>query len=145
MKKLFSIALLSIIISGSACAKNEKVITKEELPEKALSFINTYFSQKEISFVLSEQEGLTIEYEVRFANGAKAEFDKNGELDKIDCNTQAVPEGVVPQAVKDYVKAKFPKDKITEWGKDDRRWKAELTNGLELIFDKNYKFIKIDD
>ena len=145
MKKLFSFVLLALMVSSSACAGNEQVISFEQLPEKAQSFVKTYFAGEEIAFVMHEKEGLSEEYEVKFSSGATVEFNKTGELKKVDCRRLAVPDGIVPEIVVSYVKTKFPKEYITEWGKDDRRWKVELNNGLDLLFDKNYQFVGIDD
>ncbi len=145
MKTLFSFALLSLMMLSSACARNEQVISFEQLPPKAQTFLKNSFAVEEISYVMHEKEGLDEEYEVKFASGAKLEFDKTGGFKKVDCGLLAVPDGIVPEAVVNYVKTKFPKEYITEWGKDDRHWKAELSNGLDLLFDKDYKYVGMDD
>lgn len=145
MKKLFSAVLLVTMLATTACARNEQIIEFGQLPAEAQTLVQTYFPQEEISFVVKDKEGLSVEYEVRFASGAKVEFNKAGELKKVDCGLLAVPEGLVPEAVRTYVSAKFPKEYITEWQKDGRRWKAELSSGLDLVFDKSYNFVGIDD
>ena len=52
---------------------------------------------------------------------------------------------LVPESVQAYIKANFSNAIITEWGKDDRGYKAELNNGLDLKFNSNYEFVRIDD
>jgi hypothetical protein len=73
------------------------------------------------------------------------EFNKAGELTKVDCKQTEVPSALIPELVRQYVKANFPNAFITEWSKDDRRWKAELNSGLDLEFNSNYEFVRIDD
>ena len=144
MKKTLLNALLVLTTCFTACA-NEKVIPYLEMPLQAQKLIETHFSKTDVSVVMMDRELLYTDYEVRLNDGTKAEFDKDGELTKIDCGTKAVPEALIPEAVRTYVKTNFPNTFITEWGKDDRRWKAELNNGLDLEFNSKYEFLRIDD
>ena len=144
MKRLFSTVMVTICVCLTACT-SEKAITFEQLPADAQTLIKTHFANDPVSYVLQERERLSVEYEVRLASGSKLEFDSKGGLRKVDCDIRPVPEALIPQAVLDYVKNNFPDTTINEWGKDDRRWKAELSNKLELEFDNNYRFIRIDD
>jgi hypothetical protein len=144
MKKTLLNALLVLTTCFTACA-NEKVIPYLEMPLQAQKLIETHFSKADVSVVMMDRELLYTDYEVRLNDGTKAEFDKDGELTKIDCGTKAVPEALIPEAVRAYVKTNFPNTFITEWGKDDRRWKAELNNGLDLEFNSKYEFLRIDD
>ena len=73
------------------------------------------------------------------------ELNRAGKLTKIDCGCSAVSEALIPEAVRSYVAKTFPNTFITEWGKDDRRWKAELNNGIDLEFNNKYEFLRIDD
>lgn len=144
MKKTILSALLVLSTCFTACS-NEKVIPYLEMPLPAQQLIEAHFSQAEVSVVMMDRELLSTDYEVRLNDGTKVEFDKAGELTKIDCGNKAVPEALVPEAVRAYVAANFPNAFITEWGKDGRRWKAELSNGLDLEFNSKYEFVRIDD
>ena len=143
-KNLFATLLVALSMCLNACAKDQ-VITVNQLPAEAKTFIQTYFASDSVSFVMQEREGLTTEYEVRFVSGDKVEFDGKGGLKKVDCGQRAVPAALLPEAVRTYVSKQFSNAFITEWGKDDRRWKAELNNGLELEFNNKYEFVRIDD
>ena len=125
MKKYFSVVLMALC-SLTACAK-EQVITFDQVPEPL------------------DRGLLDVEYDVKFNDGRSLEFNKAGELTKVDCKQTEVPSALIPELVRQYVKANFPNAFITEWGKDDRRWKAELNSGLELEFNSNYEFVRIDD
>ncbi|MBO5552937.1 MAG: PepSY-like domain-containing protein, partial [Paludibacteraceae bacterium] len=116
-----------------------------EMPLQAQRLIEAHFAKTDVSVVMMDRELLSTDYEVRLNDGTKVEFDKSGELTKIDCGSKAVPEALIPAAVRSYVTTKFPNTFITEWGRDDRRWKAELNNGLDLEFNKKYEFVRIDD
>lgn len=144
MKKTLLSALLVLTTCFTACA-NEKVITYPEMPLQAQRLIEAHFSKADVSLVMMDRELLRTEYEVRLNDGTKVEFDGDGELTKIDCGAKAVPEALIPEAVRSYVAASFPNTFVTEWGKDDRGWKAELSNGLDLEFNSKYEFLRIDD
>lgn len=138
-------ALVACSLSFCACAKEEKLIAFLELPLQAQNVINTHFNPNEVTVVIMDKDILDTEYEVRFTNGTKVEFDKNGELTKVDCGLQRVPDALLPEPVRQYVAAQFPKDFVTEWSKDDFRWKAELSNHLELVFNRKFEYVGLDD
>jgi len=104
-----------------------------------------YFDVAQVSYVKLDKELFDSEYEVKFNDGRSVEFNKAGELIKVDCKYSEVPAALVPEPVRNYVKANFPNAFITEWGRDDWGYKAELNNGLDLKFNRSYELLGIDD
>ena len=143
MKKFFSVVLIALC-SLTACA-NEQVIPFDQVPEPAKAIVAAHFDASQIAYVTLEKDLLDAEYDIKFNDGRSLEFNKAGELLKVDCKQTEVPAALIPEAVRAYVKANFPNAFITEWSKDDRRWKAEINSGLELEFNSKYEFIRIDD
>jgi len=143
MKKYFSVVLIALC-SLTACA-NEQVIPFDQVPEPAKAIVAAHFDASQIAYVTLDKGLLDAEYDVKFNDGRSLEFNKAGELLKVDCKQTEVPAALIPETVRAYVKANFPNAFITEWSKDDRRWKAELNSGLELEFNSKYEFIRIDD
>lgn len=141
-KMLFS--MFVAILTMTSC-NNETVGNFSMLPVQAQTMITSCLDKDNISFVLIEKGLFKKEYEVSFNDATKVEFDKNGMLTKADFEHSPVPECLIPEAVLTYVHANFPNASITEWTKDDGRWKAELNNGLELKFKSNYQFLSVDD
>lgn len=144
MKKTFLLLVAALLLSFTACADRKQAITLEQLPEAAQTVIKTYFNVNDIAYIIKETE-LRTEYDVRLNSGEELEFDSKGALTKVDCKTYAVPDGLLPEAIKTYVMTTYPNAFVKEWARDDNRWKAELNNGLELLFDRKYKFVGIDD
>ena len=144
MKKNLFVALLALTCSFTACA-NEQVITYDQVPEPAKAIVAAHFDEAQIAYVLLDKGLFDDEYDIRFNDGRSLEFNKAGELTKVDCQQTEVPSALIPELVRQYVKANFPNAFITEWGKDDRRWKAELNSGLDLEFNSKYEFVRIDD
>ena len=143
MKKYFSVVLMALC-SLTACAK-EQVIAYDQVPEPAKAIVAVHFDASQIAYVTLDKGLFDDEYEVRFNDGRSLEFNKAGELLKVDCKLAEVPSALIPELVRQYVKANFPNAFITEWGKDDRGYKAELNSGLDLEFNSKYEFVRIDD
>lgn len=144
MKKLFLMIWIAVTFALTACADG-RPIPFEQLPVNAQTIINQNFVRENILFVALDSEIFSTEYEVKFNDGKELKFNGSGELIKVDCKYEPVPEVLIPVEVLNQVKASYPNTFIKEWKLDDGRWKAELNNGLELIFNKRYQLVGIDD
>ncbi len=144
MKKLFLMIWMAVTFALTACADG-RPIPFEQLPVNAQTIINQNFGRENILFVALDSEIFSTEYEVKFNDGKELKFNGSGELIKVDCKYEPVPEVLIPVEVLNQVKASYPNAFIKEWKLDDGRWKAELNNGLELIFNKRYQLVCIDD
>lgn len=146
MKKILFIAL-AVFSLGVVTAKadNDRVITKDALPAKAQQFVNTYFASVKVSYIKEDRDFFDHNYEVVFADGSKVEFGRKGEWVDVDCRYNSVPQAIVPDAIKAYVKSNFPDAKIIEIERKRGNHEVKLSNKLELVFDKNLKIKGIDD
>ncbi len=139
------ILLVSICaLSLTACAGNAQIVAYNNLPQQAQTFVTTHFSQSDIAFILSERDGLHNEYEVRFNDGTKLEFDYQGNLEKIDCQTRPVPAGIVPAPIVEYVNTKHTGMFIVEYSIDRRKQSVELNTEVEIEFDRAGNFLRYD-
>lgn len=138
MKYLF-MTMVCLLLSMS-CA-SDKVIPVEQLPAAITTFVQSNFPGKKI--IYAEKDGKSLE--CRLDEGTKAEFTKLGEWKKVDCHTSAVPDGIIPEAIKTYVKSNFPNAFITQIEKERRYYDVELSNKLDLKFSLDGVLIKMDD
>lgn len=138
-------AMASVVVCMSACAEKTQLVKFNELPQKAQTFIETYFNAADISFVKMEKDGLHNDYDVRMTDGTKIDFDHDGSLEEVDCQTKAVPAGIVPEKITTYVAEHFAGAFIVKYEIDRRELKVELNNSLDLEFDKQGNFLRIDD
>ncbi len=143
MKKMM-IVLATVLLSMNACAERTQVGAFADLPKPAQVFVETYFAKADITVILYEREGLHNEYEVRLNDGTKMEFDYQGSLEKVDCQTRPVPAGVVPALIADYVTANHPTMFIVEYSIDRRKQTVELNTEMEIEFDKAGNFVRYD-
>jgi hypothetical protein len=144
MKKLFLIASMILLFSLGAFAQ-DRVVTYDQLPKASQDYITKYFSKEAVIHVKIDEEAYGFEYEVYLNTGAKLEFDKMGDMKKVDCNHSRVPDVILPTQVLTFITNNYPGAFVTEWCKKRTNWKAELSNGLDLYFNTQYQLIGIDD
>ena len=133
-------ALVCLLVSNP-CHADDKPIPVEQLPATAKTFVQENFQDKKILY--AEKDWNT--YECVLNDGTKIEFKKDGTWDKIDCNMTAVPASTVPEAISTYVKANFPNVVITKIDKERHGYDIELSNDMELQFNKQGVLIGMDD
>lgn len=141
MKKKLFVVIFAVLCSLTACADHDQLIAFAQLPAPAQTLVRQYFDEAAVSFCMMDREWFGKEYKVQFNDGTELKFEGDGSLHKVDCQFRAVPDGLVPETVRQQVAGLAPNTVIVEWGKDDRGWKAELSNKLEIKFNKNLQVI----
>ena len=146
MKKsvFFLAALVCMMMQTVSTFAYDRLIPEEQLPAEAKAFIQKTFPGQTISYAKIDFDGRKT-YEVRLSNGTEVEFDKNGTWDKVDCNFSAVPAELVPANIANSVKSSFPDAVIVKIDKERGGYDIELSNDLELKFNKNGQMVRIDD
>ena len=142
MKKLSIItAFVAILCFGMTTAMAQNNNSNPAI----VKFVEQYFPQATVLMVNSEWD----EYEVRLSDGTKIEFTRNPEWKKIDCEHSTiytnVPAELVPKPITNYVNTSFANQSIIKIEKNRRNWEIELSNELEIKFNKNFVVTKIDD
>jgi hypothetical protein len=128
------------IFGISCCAKTT-------VPKEIQRFVTVNFPSSKIVKVETDRKYNGIEHEIRLDNGAKIDFDTNNTWESIDCKkaSVSVPVKVLPQNIAKYIANSYPSQTIIEIDKDTYGYELKLDNRLELIFDKNGTFIRIDN
>ncbi len=134
-----AVALLTL-----AAVAHERQIPYAELPQKARNFIEKYFARDKV-ISIEEDNDWRKEYEVRFSDGAKIDFDGNGDWTKVRSSQGAVPAGLVPDTIVIQTKANYPNAIMVEVERDDRGYEIDLSDDRELRFDSSGQMVKVDD
>ena len=146
MKKiLFVLAVFFGFGVSVACADNNKVISKNELPAPAQKLLNEYFPDAKLSYAKLDRDFLERSYEVLLVDGTKLEFFSNGEWQEVDCKFGEVPAGIGPEAIIKYIADNYPGEKVLKIEFDRGNYEVKLSNRLELTFNKNFRIVDIDD
>ncbi len=143
MKRMMLI-IACVFTLVSTKADNYQPITRNQLPQKAQTFLSTYFPSAKISLSRKEIDLTELSYDVIFADGSKVEFDRKGNWTEVDCLSQPLPAGIVPAAIDKMVKAQYPEAKLIKIERDRREIEVKLNNRVELTFNKNMQLIDID-
>lgn len=144
-KKIVAITISLFVITTSINAR-DAIITKDKLPLSAQEFISSNFSQKTIDYVTVDKEFLSKDYKVKFTDRSEIEFDSKGKWTEVDGNKSPIPTSFIHKDILTHIKEKFPQHDIVKIGiKRHGRYEVELSNGLELEFNSNGIFRKIDD
>ena len=148
MKRIFRILMIAICCMVScnmvANAGNDKPISVNTLPAKAQALLTKHFSNQKVVLATIESNVIGKNYDVVLKNGTKLEFDKKGNLTEIDCKQGTVPTQLIPQAIKNYLKANYARQSVKKIEMDKNEYEVELTNGLDLTFNKHFQLIDID-
>ena len=148
MKRIIRVLMIAICCMMScnmaANAGNGKPISVDALPAKAQTLLNNHFNGQKVMLATIESGVVSRSYDVVLKNGTKLEFDKRGNLTEIDCKQGIVPSQLIPQPIKNYLKENYRGETVRkiEWNK--KEYEVELTNGIDLTFNKHFQLIDID-
>ena len=148
MKRIFRILMIAICCMVScnmaANAGNDKPISVNALPAKARTLLNNHFNGQKVMLATIESGVVSRSYDVVLQNGTKLEFDKKGNLTEINCKQGIVPALLIPQAIKNYLKDNYAGQSVKKIEMNKNEYEVELTNGLDLTFNKHFQLIDID-
>ena len=148
MKRIFRILMIAICCMVScnmaANAGNDKPISVNALPAKAQTLLNNHFNGQKVMLATIVSGVVSRSYDVVLQNGTKLEFDKKGNLTEINCKQGIVPALLIPQAIKNYLKDNYAGQSVKKIEMNKNEYEVELTNGLDLTFNKHFQLIDID-
>ncbi|ODS87667.1 MAG: hypothetical protein ABS44_10315 [Chryseobacterium sp. SCN 40-13] len=123
---------------------NNETVQREDLPEPVKSFVDKHYAGTGVAhYELKTIPAMGDRYEVKMNNGAEIDFDKDGNWEEIK-DGQGVPDALVPQNILSYVQQNYQGIKIKSIDKDNNKIKVDLLNDIDLEFDSNGTFIRID-
>lgn len=148
MKRIMRIVMIAIFCMMSfnivANAGNDKPINVNELPAKAQTLLSKHFKGQKVMLATMESGVVSRSYDVVLRNGTKLEFDKKGNLTEIDCKQGIVPSQLIPQPIKNYLKENYRGEAVRKIELNKKEYEVELTNGIDLTFNKHFQLIDID-
>lgn len=150
MKNVISKMLLmfAVVMTLSSCEKDEQSITVNDLPAVAQAFVKDYFGEGKILSTIKDKEGKnSFEFEVFMDNGVEIKFDQNGLWQEVDLrdDRQALPTVLfIHEAIRTYIETNYAGQGINGIERELYGFDVELTNDMDLVFDAQGKFIRID-
>ena len=139
--KRFVFAFVAIVCFGLSTAMAQNTNANPAITQ----FVTQYFPEATIQMVMPDEDDI----DVVLNDYTKIEFKLNNEWKKVDCEHAtkfiSVPATLVPEQITAYVNANFPNTIIKKLEKKFIGWEIELSNGLEVKFNNNFKVTKVDD
>ncbi len=146
VKKIAGVLMIMFLLTGGFVSAQDRAINPNQLPKTAKNFLGIHFKGIPVNSAIEDREIYGVdEYKVYLTNGMKMEFDSNGNWKEVDGKHQKLPYGFIPVSIRNYSTKNFPNTYIIKIEKKRWSYKAELSNGLELEFDRNGNFKRIDD
>ncbi|MBR6715400.1 MAG: PepSY-like domain-containing protein [Prevotella sp.] len=134
-----------MVLQSATCFADDRIIPVEQLPAAAKTFVQKHFPKAAISYASKDFEFGGTRFEARLADGTEVDFDNRGNWDKVDCYMQAVPAALIPATIAQYIKANHPGTFVTKIDKERYGYEIELSNDLDLKFNRNGQLIGFDD
>ena len=144
IKKTLMVLVCLVAFQTAAMADNDKPVNVNQLPATAQQVIKGSFAGKKVALAKVESGLIDKSYDVIFTTGEKIEFDRSGNWTEIDCKRSEVPATLVPTQIKNYVNTNYSGNKILKIEKDRNEYEINLSNGVEVKFNKNFMVIDID-
>ena len=111
------------------------------VPVQATAFIDQYFPESSVVLVEIENDEGTREYSVWLNDGTKIEFDMQGNWKRVGRKKTGVPSILIPDTIMQYVKTHYPNNVVTKFSKKEYGYKLELSDDMDLRFNKQFQFI----
>lgn len=115
----------------------------QQMPANVKNFLAKYYPNATVAKYESKTTIVGKKYEVKLNNGAEIDFDKNGNWEEIS-DKQGVPTALIPASIKTYLAKNYKGVKVESIDKESNKIKVDLINDIDLEFDKNGKFLRID-
>lgn len=130
-----------VVLTVVGCKKDEN-ISNVDLPSSAEKYVNSYFPDQSYTVEYDEDDH---EYDVEIDNGFDVTFNEDGDVVQIDGGRAAIPNSMLPNSIVDYVDEHYPNEYIVSWEQDGNHQDVELNNDVDLVFDNDGDFLRIDD
>ena len=143
MKKIRAFLLMAIVMTmslGVMANDDDRVITYHQLPQSAQTFLKRHFAKKVPLVVTADWD----DYNIRYESGEKIEFDNKGNWKDVECYSSKVPDAIVPDQIKAYLKKNYAGKSVIKIERRRMGYEIKLNNGMEVEFNRNFQVIDLD-
>ena len=145
MKKIFALLAAIILSVGAIYARDKVTSNVNVLPQTARTLLAKHFPKVAVNHIKIDSDVFSKDYDVVLQNGTEVSFDKDGNLKEVEAGVNTVPDGLILKPIRQYVKSNFKGRRIVSLDIDRNSYDIELSDGLELKFDRAGNFLRIDD
>ena len=118
----------------------------EILPTAAKTMLKENFKSEVSHIKIGKEFGHIRKYDVVMTDGSEISFDKHGNWKDVEVGMdESVPNAFIPSAISKFIKANQAKSKVTGIEKKAYGYDVELSNGVDVRFSSNGKFLRYED
>lgn len=143
MKNIVSILLILGIIPFYSISAQKKYLSPNEVPAQISEYVGKHFPADQIAYVKKKEKLHYTKYSIKLDSNVELKFDGDFKIHEIE-SKKALPKSVIPEPIWDYVEKNYPNNTIREWKLKKNGQEIELNNDLDLLFDENGNFLKIN-
>lgn len=145
MKKITFMLLIMIGVISAASAKDTYAHDASVLPKAARTTISNNF-KSEVSLVKIDKDfGRVSEYEVILTDGTEISFDRDGNWYNVETSAaKSVPAAFIPKGISNFVAKNHKGARIVGIDKERNGYDVELSNGIDIKFNKAGEFRRYD-
>lgn len=145
MKKILLILTLMLGVF-SMSARDKYTHDVKVLPAAAQAVLKNNFKADVSHIKIDKEWGRISEYDVVLTDGTEITFDKSGNWKDVEVRGNgSVPSSFVPAGVSDYVKKNHKGTTVTGIEKKSSGYEVELSNGVEMKFNSDGRFLRYDN
>jgi hypothetical protein len=146
MKKIIYGAMVIVfaLVTISCDDDNDKVLEQSELPQAAKTFVELHFPQQTIKYTARDED----DYQVTLDNGVTMEFNLDGSWDEVNGNGADIPASIIeflPASLLGYLSDNYASIPVIRLEMDRSNYEIELSNRVELVFDTDGNFLRLDE
>lgn len=139
---------VAIMLAGAFSASASDSFSRDAstLPTVARELISKNFKAGISLIKIDKTLGHVDEYDVVLTDGTEISFDSKGNFKEVEtAEAKAVPKGLVPAEITTYITSSHKGQHIVSLERKRNGWDVELSNGIDIRFDKNGTFLRYDD
>lgn len=145
MKKSLFLGLAVLVMLGAvSCSSKTVSDDANQLPATVKKEVKANFKTDVSKVVIEKNSVGADEYDVYLSDGAVVKYEGNEWEEVKAAMGQSVPEGYVIKPISEYVTKNQTGAKIVKIERDKKGYEVKLSNGVEIKFDTNGNFVKLD-
>ncbi len=141
MKKL----LFFLVFAAAALSVNgaPQKVDFDKLPQNSREFIQRNFPREKVKSVEMDRQSSWDKYTVYFTNGDQVSFEGgSGDWSEIIMKNGYVPAAVIPSKINTFTANEYPAMRIVRLETTNDGYRAGLSDGTSLYFDKDGNYTK---
>lgn len=144
MNKLTPFICLTLGLFFATSCDKETVLTTADIPSEIKTYTQNHFPEQKILQVIEEKDGFEKSFETTLEENYVLSFDRKINIQSLD-GVNELPSSVIPEKILTYVQTNYPNNFITDWELERKTQQVRLNNDIDLVFDLDGNYKKIDN